>query len=228
MKSVRLLPLLILVIALVGLPAPARAAVLETDSGIFYSVDPDAVTVEGFNAAGTVLDVPAEIDGLPVRYVADYACRGNTVLTEVHLPDSLLAVGDFAFADCPHLRRVSLQGGETLGFAAFRNCGDLTSVVLPETLTLLDDEAFYGCTRLGTIAIPAAVTHIGTDAFMGCDRLLLDVSDNPYAASYAKDNGIATHFTQTSAFTFLLIAGATLLLGGALLLLRRFLPRKPA
>ena len=47
-----LLPLLLLITTLLALPT--QAVVSETDSGIFYSVEGGVVTVEGFNAAGTV------------------------------------------------------------------------------------------------------------------------------------------------------------------------------
>ena len=208
-----LLPLLLLITTLLTLPT--QAVVSETDSGIFYSVEGGVVTVEGFNAAGTVMDIPAEIDGMPVRYIADQTCRADKTITEVRIPESVLTIGEFAFADCPNLTKVVIKGGETIGYSAFRGCRALFSLTLPDTLKTLDDSAFYGCTMLSKVKIPASVTTIGVDAFMGCDRLVMDVKGNPYAKAYAEQYNIPTGFTSTFAFTLILLAVTTALLGGA-------------
>ena len=55
----------------------------------------------------------------------------------------------------------------------------------------------------------------GVDAFMGCDRLVMDVKGNPYAKAYAEQYNIPTGFTSTFAFTLILLAVTTALLGGA-------------
>jgi len=51
------------------------------------------------------------------------------------------------------------------GEAAFRNCKNLTSVILPNTLTYIGSCAFEGCSNLTTIAIPSSVENIGSYAF---------------------------------------------------------------
>lgn len=221
----RSLCLVILLSLFLFRPLTPSAAVLETDNGIFYSIENGEVTIEGFNEAGTAMKVPSEIDGYPVRYVASHACRGNTVITELRLPDTLLSIGEFAFADCPSLRKVTINGGTDIAFSAFRNCPDLKSVSLPDTLLVIDDCAFEGCVVLGKIKIPASVESIGVDAFAGCSALRLDVSDNPMAKEYAKRYAIPTDFTETWEFTLLKIAFITVLLG-AVIFLPPFLLKK--
>ena len=218
---------LLLIVACSLLLAPAVSAeVKETDSGIFYSVTDGAVTVEGFNAAGTVMKVPAEIDGLPVRYVADRACYGDAVITEVQLPETVVSIGEFAFAECKSLKKVTIAGCETIGFGAFRNNAYLRSVSLSDGLITIEDEAFAGCARLGKTAIPSSVTRIGVDAFAGCEKLYLDVSENAYAATYAADNRIPTAFTQTFGFTVLAVLASTAILGGILWIGYRLLKKR--
>ena len=162
----------------------------ETDSGILYSIENGIVTVEGFNYAGTVLDVPETIEGYPVKYVAAQACRGNYGITEVRLPSSLVSIGEYAFAECDNLTKVVLSGGVEIGYSAFRDCKALISLSLPEGLEIIDDSAFEGCTNLGKIKLPDSVTRIGTYAFMGCERVRFSSGANDYVISYAKDNGI--------------------------------------
>ena len=218
-RAVLFLPFFLLTAALIALPCRA-GAVKETDRGVFYSQSEEGfIVIEGFNDVGSVLDIPAEIDGLPVRRVADQACRGNAAIIELRLPETLETIGESAFAECPNLLRVSMAGGTVIGFRAFSDDRALLSVTLPDTLTEIEDEAFFGCVMLGRTVIPGSVVRIGTDAFAGCSRISFDVSRNPYAAAYAKEARIPTSFTETWGFTVLLIAAVTALLGAGLLLI---------
>jgi len=47
----------------------------------------------------------------------------------------------------------------------------LTELVIPDTVTKINDYAFYRCTRLKSITIPDSVTSIGGSAFYGCTSL---------------------------------------------------------
>ena len=193
----------------------------ETDSGIIYSIENGEVTVEGWGLAGTVMRVPESIEGYPVKYVANQACRGNDYITEIYLPSSIVSIGEYAFAECDNLTKVVFYGGESIGYSAFRGCKALLSLTLPKTLTLIDDSAFEGCTMLGKVKIPASVTKIGVDAFIGCDRLRFDASDNPYAKQYAREYSIPTSFFDSWEFTVLLIALASALVIGVYFIFKK-------
>ena len=52
----------------------------------------------------------------------------------------------------------------TIGKEAFSNCGDLTSVIIPNSVTSIGDAAFYN-TGLTFITIPKSVKSIGKQAF---------------------------------------------------------------
>ncbi len=54
---------------------------------------------------------------------------------------------------------------------AFREC-DITSLVIPNTVTAIGNRAFYHCTSLsGTVVIPNSVNTVGYTAFCRCDRM---------------------------------------------------------
>ena len=53
----------------------------------------------------------------------------------------------------------------------FSDCHNLTSIVIPNSVTSIGVVAFYGCNRLTSITIPDSVTSIGGQAFEGCDGL---------------------------------------------------------
>ena len=58
-----------------------------------------------------------------------------------------------------------------IGSCAFRNSNALTSVVIPEGVTLIEILAFLGCNSLSSIVLPESVISIGDSAFSGCSSL---------------------------------------------------------
>lgn len=50
----------------------------------------------------------------------------------------------------------------------FKNCNQLTSVTLPNTLTFIGMYAFSGCSKLASIKFPDSLTEIGSYAFYNC------------------------------------------------------------
>lgn len=198
----------------------------ETDSGILYSIENGEVTIEGWGFADSIMKIPETIEGYPVKYVANQACRDNDGITELYLPSTIVSIGEYAFAECDNLVKVVIEGSETIGYSSFRNCKALLSVSFPNNLTLIDDSAFENCTMLGKIKIPASVTKIGVDAFIGCDRLRFDASDNPYAKQYAKQYAIPTSFFDTWEFTVVLIVIISAAVIGAYLAFKKFVKKK--
>ena len=51
---------------------------------------------------------------------------------------------------------------------AFGGCEYLTNINIPNSVTTIGYEAFSGCTGLKSINIPESVTKIGYAAFRGC------------------------------------------------------------
>ena len=58
-----------------------------------------------------------------------------------------------------------------IGYNAFRNCNDITSVVLPNTVTVIDFSAFGNCSNLTSISLPSGLVSIGSGAFQYCTSL---------------------------------------------------------
>lgn len=208
------------------LPLTAGAEILETDGGILYTVENCEVIIQGFNAAGTVMDIPEKIDGFPVVGIAPQVCRGDSVITEVRIPKTVTVIGEYAFAECPNLAKVVMKGGVRIERSAFRDCKALLTLKLPNVLESIDDFAFEGCTMLGTVKIPKGLNYIGADAFMGCERLRFELNGNKAAKEHAKKYNIPTSFTDTWEFTLLMTVIVSAVLGGGLIVLNKVIKSK--
>ena len=59
----------------------------------------------------------------------------------------------------------------TIGSYAFKQCRELTSIVIPNSVTAIGDFAFSGCSSLASIEIPNSVNSLGFFVFEGCCSL---------------------------------------------------------
>ena len=148
------------------------------------------------------LEIPAEIDGIQVAKIRNYAfdgCEGLTSvaipagvtsiglhafsgcsgLTSVTMPDSVTSIGDEAFSGCSGLTSVTIPNSVTnIGGFAFSGCGALTNVTIPDGVTSIEG-AFSDCSGLTNVMIPDSVRNIGDYAFSGCSGLTrVTIPDN--------------------------------------------------
>ncbi len=95
---------------------------------------------------GASLAIPSVVDGLTVTAISDDGVfYGNTLLTEITLPEHL----------------------QTLGRNAFRGCASLGSISIPDEVTTIGNYAFYGCSNITEYVLPASLQAIGNYAFYG-------------------------------------------------------------
>ena len=96
---------------------------------------------------------------------AFYWCEN---LTDLTLPSTLVSIGHGAFGYCS-ITEVDLPEG-LLTLAGF-NGNPITEVVIPDSVTTIDDNTFTECTKLTSVVLPAGLEHLGTRAFSGCVNL---------------------------------------------------------
>ena len=94
----------------------------------------------------------------------------DRTVTEIDDTDGLCkVVGDYAFRDCGQLTSVILSSATSVGDYAFARCSELSSVDLPSA-TSVGADAFYLCSKLSSVDLPSA-TSIGKIAFSDCKNL---------------------------------------------------------
>ena len=112
-------------------------------------------------------------------------------LSEVHIPEGVVEIGNETFYGCSKLKLVELPASiEKIGGGAFFQCSKLSDIVLPERLTEICGGAFYNCVGLRDLVIPTNVTKIGTNTFRDCYNLIIHAPAGSYAETYAKENNI--------------------------------------
>ena len=82
------------------------------------------------------------------RVIANGACAGKQNLFSAELPESLVCIGDEAFAECNELKNVNIPSKlEEINARAFYAC-KIESIDISETVSLIGFRSFENCARL--------------------------------------------------------------------------------
>lgn len=140
------------------------------------------------------LEIPSQIDGLPVKKVGIYGfqqCKAKTII----FPDTLEEIGPYAFGMCENLESVTFPGSlKIIKFHAFEYCPKLSEINFPEQpiwtgdftfdetpwleaqrkkdpLVIVNGSVIDGRTCTGDVVIPNGVTYVATGAFSKNDKI---------------------------------------------------------
>ena len=192
--------------------------VLDLDKAVSGSGTIVAIGAKAFSGAAlTEVRLPETLATIGNSAFSD--CAALKTVTPF-LPAALTSLGASAFCNCPIETPLVLSNPEftsilpnaksgmfkgsrfpsadlsqsgitTVGRAAFQNNTALRTVMLPETVTTIEQEAFSGCTALATVTpfLSASVTSLGISAFLDCPIETPLVLSNPSLTSIPANYG---------------------------------------
>ncbi|MBQ8495923.1 MAG: leucine-rich repeat protein [Clostridia bacterium] len=148
---------------------------VQQSEGLAYTLSEDGTyyTVSGIGECkDSVVMIPAEYEGLPVKAIGKAAFQYNMQIQHVIISEGITEIGDSTFANCMQLQTVSMTDSVTkLGEHAFSYCYALQKITLSDQLTEIRNWTFYFCMNLTEINIPENLTAIGVYGFADCDKL---------------------------------------------------------
>ena len=124
------------------------------------------------NCNATSINIPPEVDGIPVTQISADAFSEVTSITSVTIPSTVKTIGARAFNRCRNLTSVIIPKGVTsIGERAFYYCMSLKEIVIPNSVTFLDCSAFFYCSSLKYAIISANITALKGYVFAYCKQL---------------------------------------------------------
>lgn len=84
---------------------------------------------------------------------------------------SVTSIGSSAFYNCILTSIVLPSSVTSIEQSAFASCTKLTSIVIPNSVTSIEVKAFRNCSSLTSIVIPSGVTSLESEVFYGCSSL---------------------------------------------------------
>lgn len=104
------------------------------------------------------------------------AFNGNSTIEEIEIQNKngkgVTKIGEYAFANCGNLKSIVIPDSVTeVGRDTFLNCYSLKDVKLSKNIKEISYQMFYVCRSLEEIVIPDNVTTISAGAFSNCGNL---------------------------------------------------------
>ena len=156
-------------------------------SGLTGVTIPNSVTSIGYYAFSGCSNLASVTIPNSVTTIENYAFNGCTSLETLIIEDgssvlhlgynsySSSVTGEGLFYDCPlksvYLGRNINETSQQCGYSPFYYNTTLTSVIIGDSVTTIEDYAFSNCKGLTRVTIGNSVTTISSGAFSGCEGL---------------------------------------------------------
>ena len=137
---------------------------------VFFAISASAYDVEVDGIRYETSENTATLRSGIKKYSGDIVIPESITIKNINYRVTI--IDNYAFKNCSELTSVSIPNSVILiGREAFSGCSGLTSVTIPNSVTCIDDATFYGCSGLTSITIPNSVTSIRGWAFEECSGL---------------------------------------------------------
>ncbi len=172
---------------------------------------PNSVTHIGdsaFSACSSLTDItiPSSVTNIGSRVFQNCSSltsidveSGNTIYHSAG--NCLIKTADKALIAGCKSSVIPTDGSVTsIGYDAFNDCTELTSITIPDSVTEIGERAFIDCSSLTELVIPSSVARIGRFAFSGCSGLTGITVENGNAIYHSVGNCLIETASQTLIF----------------------------
>jgi len=118
------------------------------------------------------------VDQIQLTNINEELFMGQKNLSTIQIPLTVTRIYESAFAECISLNSVKLTNNdienthiEIIDKYAFKNCHSLTYIILPQSITGIEEGAFENCEMLNNIILPNNLTIITKNSFSACKSL---------------------------------------------------------
>ena len=133
----------------------------------YYDPNREGIVITGFNNKADLHSVviPKRINKHPVTCIGKEAFCSE-YFKSITIPNTVIEIGNDAFAGCKSLNDVIIPNGVTeIRACTFSNCMRLSTVTIPDSVKKIGSLAFSGCISLTNVTIPDSVEYIDPTAF---------------------------------------------------------------
>lgn len=118
------------------------------------------------------IEIPENIEGVPVTLIDTYAFKECKDVTSITVPDTVNEIRPDAFFYCESLEKINIPESVVfIGSEAFYGCSALKDIPLHNRIQYIGDGAFAYCKALKSIKLPDSVNYVPDDAFRSCENL---------------------------------------------------------
>lgn len=110
--------------------------------------------------------------------IASNAFTANRLLTEIHIPEGITIIGQYAFTECTEAKVVTFPTTlTTIRSSAFYRCYGIEDISTLEFTNLreTDDDVFLDCVKIKKVVLPETLIKLGGTSrgmvFRGCSSL---------------------------------------------------------
>ncbi len=114
---------------------------------------------------------------------------GKEITGELVIPNTITAIPSSAFYNT-NITSVTFEENSqctSIGDFAFHDCNNLTSITIPDSVTLIGSYVFSDCSSLTSVTIPDSVTSISICVFLNCEALTIYCEATCNASGWTED-----------------------------------------
>lgn len=136
----------------------------------YHNITRSQISIDKYNGVSKRIIVPEKISGQEVIEIGESAFSNNLIIEHVQLPDSIIAIDNYAYFGCRNLRSIYFGLGiRKIGDNAFAECESLKNVQIRSELDYIGTNAFT-LSGIETVEINE-IKNWQEESFSLCSRL---------------------------------------------------------